>query len=118
MLAEISRNLPDAAPPPGLGFVLATSAVGAMGTPVAGDVPPSSSAALRSPAPHVLVASAGSQLPRGNGVEYVLSAIRFITSTGVMDGNFERINATTPATCGAAIDVPAYWAYEGETGAE
>lgn len=29
MLAEISRNLPDAAPPPGLGFVLATSAVGA-----------------------------------------------------------------------------------------
>src|SRR2546421_4307720 len=65
-----------------------------------GGVPPAAStAALAStmPAPQP-------EQVAGNGraVAFSLAA----TSSGVSDGFFDSINATTPATCGVAIDVP------------
>src|SRR5207244_13460122 len=37
--------------------------------------------------------------------------MRLMTSSGVMDGNFWKSRAATPATIGEANDVPASWLY-------
>ena len=92
--------------------------VGETVTPVTGTVvdPPLSSApALMMPTPQVFAGS-GSQTPPGNGVYIPAALIRASTCAGLREGFWEIMRATTPETCGVAMLVPLYEAYDGVLG--
>ena len=92
--------------------------VGETVTPATGtvvDPPPKRAPALMMPTPHVFVAT-GSQTPPGNGVNIPDVLIRVSTCAGVREAFWEIMSATTPETCGVAILVPLYEAYEGVLG--
>jgi hypothetical protein len=71
--------------------------------------------ALTIPTPHVFDDTA-SQTPSANPVARDAVLIRASTCAGVNDDRSDTSNAATPATCGAAILVPLYDAYDGDTG--